>query len=79
MNKLAAALHDAAHQVPGMPAHSDTPSTGRPNQTHVNPRQSNPSPHSQNHGRSHQNPARVLVRWQTLIGRLFGQGNSRRG
>jgi hypothetical protein len=79
MNKLASAMHDATHQVPGVPAHSDSPATGRPNQTHVNPRRGNSGPHSQNQSRNHDAPPRVLIAWQNWIGRLFGHGNGRQG
>ena len=74
MNKLASALHDATHAVPGVPDHSNVPVTQRPNRTRVSPRLRNRSPRLQGHNRHHQNPPRVLITWQNWIGHLVGHG-----
>ncbi|MFF1877287.1 hypothetical protein [Leifsonia sp. NPDC058230] len=78
MNKLASAVHDATHHVPGVPAHSDLPATPRPHRTRGNPRPHGQSAHPHDHGRRHQTPPRILVAWQNWISRLVGSGNRRR-
>ncbi len=79
MNTLAAALHDATHRVPGVPAHSDTPAANSTHRTHTGPRRHNPSarPRMRHSNVHHQTPPRILITWQNWIGRLVG-GDSRR-
>jgi hypothetical protein len=77
MNKLLFALHEATHQAPGVPAHSDTPATQRPHRTRVNPRPHDQSAHLHNHSRHQRTPPRVLIAWQNWIGQLVGHSNSR--
>ena len=69
MNKLTSALHDATHQVPGVPAHSEN----RPNEQPTSRRRGK-RPHLQGADGHHQTPQRnqkpprVLIGWQTWIG-----------
>jgi len=84
MNKLVSTLHDATHQVPGVPAHREDQ---RPDDPH--PRLGNRRPHLQSGDRHHQtprqhqtpqhhqSPPRVLIAWQNWIGRLVGHGDHR--
>ena len=69
MTKLASALHEATHRVPGVPAHTDAPAGGRHDHTHVGLR--NMGARSQ-HASRQQTPPRVFVAWQNWIGRLVG-------
>jgi hypothetical protein len=75
MNKLASTLHDATHQVPGVPIHADMPATNQPHRTRVNHRRRNQTPKPRDHRLRHQTPPRVLVAWQNWIGRLVRGGN----
>ena len=68
---IAAALHAATHQVPGVPAHRDHPAghQGRsPRAAHGSPRRAHRSRH---HGPNR--PPRVLAGWQRRVAALFGQ------
>ena len=71
MNKLASTLHDATHQVPGVPAHSDTLATNQSHRTGANARQHNQNQKSHDQSLRHQTPPRVLVAWQNWIVRRF--------
>jgi hypothetical protein len=72
MDKLASALHDATHLVPGVPAHSEVPHPHGANPAGgASPRQRNRPHHNSN--RRHQAPPRVLIAWQNWIGRLVGR------
>jgi hypothetical protein len=76
MNKLASAMHDATHLVPGVPAHSDTSAIRRPHRTgDSGPR--NQGRRLQAHSRPRGNQPRILVRWQDWIARMVGQSNTR--
>ena len=72
MKKLVSALHDATHLLPGVPTHSDAHATERHHRTRVGPRLHNRSPRVQNPSRHHEAPPRVLVTWQTWLGRHVG-------
>lgn len=63
-------MHDALHQLPGMPAHDRA--------AELNSNATAASRHGHalaNHDGHHERAPRVLVRWQAWIGRLFGQGD----
>jgi hypothetical protein len=72
MNKLISTLHDATHLVPGVPTHSDTPVTQRPQRSPISSRLRNSSPRAQKPNRHHQAPPRVFISWQNWISRLVG-------
>jgi hypothetical protein len=73
MNTVVAALHEATHRVPGVPAHTDQPA----NQEHrVNARHHTQSRRLRDHSRRRQAPPRILVGWQSWIGRLVGRRDS---
>ena len=74
MKKLASALHDATHLVPGMPTHGDAPAIEH-HRPRVGPRLQNRSPRVQNPDRHHQTPPRVLITWQNWIGRHVGHNS----
>ena len=77
MNKLVSVLHDATHLVPGVPTHRNTTATQRPHQSRTSSRLHNRSPRMHSPRRHHQTPPRVLVAWQTWIGKLVGHSNHR--
>jgi hypothetical protein len=61
-------LHQAMHQIPGVPEHCETPHGHQ----HHHPHRSHAEAHRRcNHGPGR--PPRVLVGWQRRIGALFGQ------
>lgn len=64
MNKITSTLHDATHEVPGVPEHRDN----QPHQPHRNPSSPHAQPKSSNTNRN-QRPPRVLVAWQNWIAR----------
>ncbi len=76
MNKLVSAMHDATHQVPGMPVHRENPLSRHPGS-----RRSNEHPRLQSRERRHQapqhhqTPPRVLIAWQNWIGRHIGRND----
>ena len=67
MNKLTSVLHDATHQVPGVPAHSENQLSHRPG-----PRLRNKHPRLQSAERHRQRPPRVLISWQNWIAEHVG-------
>jgi hypothetical protein len=74
MNKLASALHDATHQVPGVPPHHENQPNQRPTSRQSNTRA--PLRKGVGHPRAtrrHQKPPRVLVAWQNWIGEHIAQ------
>jgi hypothetical protein len=71
MNKLTAALHDATHRVPGVPAHRAEADGPRIPARHGQ-RLRGAHPHLQNARRRHDAPPRILVGWQNRIARLVG-------
>ena len=74
MNKLASVLHEATHQVPGVPAHRENgPAKQLPSlQSNKHPRVQSPERQHQ-WPRHHQAPSRVLVAWQNWIGEHIGR------
>jgi hypothetical protein len=74
MNKLASALHDATHQVPGVPPHHENQPNRQPASRRTNTRQRLQS--AGGHPRAtqrHQKPPRVFVAWQNWIGEHIGR------
>jgi hypothetical protein len=73
MSKLASTLHDATHQVPGVPAHhenvphqhANAPSRKKADDPRVARQHQTPE--------HHQRAPRVLVAWQNWIGRHVGR------
>ncbi|HEX4443558.1 MAG TPA: hypothetical protein VHZ81_08305 [Galbitalea sp.] len=72
MNKVTSALHDATHQMPGVPAHGENQphehSVPDARDRHSHPR--NPERHHQT-PQPHRNSSRVLVSWQNWIARQY--------
>ena len=64
-----ARLHDAMHQLPGMPAHDQAADL---NSTEAPRLRNRPL---QNRDAHHANSPRFLPRWQAWIGRRLGQGD----
>ena len=77
-NKTGARMHDAMHWLPGIPAHDqaaelNSNDAARRRQNRSLPNRPLPNRPLQNDGQ-HRRPPRVLTRWQTWLGRLFGPG-----
>jgi hypothetical protein len=72
--KVSVRMHDALHQLPGMPAHdraAELNSNATAARRHGRALPSRPVP---NHDGHHGRPPWVLVGWQAWIGRLVGGG-----
>jgi hypothetical protein len=76
MNKLTSALHDATHQVPGVPAHGENQANPQPVSRRSN---GHPQPQSadrhQRVNQRNQRPPRVLIAWQNWIAAHIGGRN----
>lgn len=82
MSKLASALHDATHQVPGVPEHQDRPHGHQGHEGHQSQAFRNRSAQNrslrdlgatlnQTARARHNKPPRLLVGWQNWIAGLF--------
>lgn len=72
--KASTRMHDAVHQLPGMPAHdqaAELNSNAAAGRLHHRSLPNRPLRNPDGH---HGRPPRVLAGWQAWIGRLFGQG-----
>lgn len=77
MNKLTSALHDATHQVPGVPDHSENQLPHRPR---IRPSNNHPrlqSPERHQTPQRHRKPPRVLIAWQNWIAERIGRTSRR--
>lgn len=69
-NTVTAALHEATHRLPGVPAHEERGAGHQGRTAHGH------GSAAHHHGRPNHSPTkppRVLVGWQRRIARLFGQ------
>ena len=76
MNKLVSAMHDATHQVPGVPAHGENPSNQQPASRRINQQPQLKSTHRHHPAiERNQRPPRVLIAWQNWIAAHIGGSN----
>jgi hypothetical protein len=75
MNRLVSAVHEAIHDVPGVPEHEDRAPGHQGSTRHGQSAQSSAAVRF-DHTRPHEHtPPRVLVRWQTRIAGLVGRSH----
>jgi hypothetical protein len=74
MNKLASTLHDATHQVPGVPAHQENAPHEHSGAGSHKPKHQPGRARRHNAPERRQRPSRVLVAWQNWIGRHVERG-----
>jgi hypothetical protein len=73
-DKIGTRGHDAMHRLPGIPAHDQAAELNSNDAARRLHHRSRPNRPLLNPDGQHRRPPRVLIRWQTWLGRLFGPG-----